>query len=135
MAVFVPRIDALLKRLDELLSRLASMLDEQRGVLAAPAATAADAALLKQLSHAQSVIVARRRDLGAAVRDRSVDRLVHELWSLGGDMSHFDFARLPSAVDFPAARDALSMDALVLTRDLSSAASKSALVTELLGAP
>ena len=129
-ATFLPRAEDVLKRLDRLLARFQAMLTQQR-------ADAAGAALPKQMLHAQTILENRRRDLRASLDDRDVDRFIHELWSLGGDMAHFDFdlSRLAGADAFARLREEISLDALVLTKDLTDPANRAAFVAELAARP
>ena len=129
-AIFLPRAEDVLKRLDRLLARFQAMLTQQR-------ADAAGAALLKQMLHAQTILENRRRDLRGGLDDRDVDRFIHELWSLGGDMAHFDFdlSHLTGADAFARLREEISLDALVLTKDLTDPANRAAFVAELAARP
>jgi hypothetical protein len=130
MANFLLRAEDVLKRLERLLAHFQAMLTQQR-------ADAGGAALLKQILHAQTVLTNRRRDLRVSLDDRDVDRFIHELWALGGDMAHFDFdlSHLAGAYAFSQLREEISLDALVLTKDLTDPANRAAFVAELAAHP
>lgn len=130
MATFLPRVDAVLKRLDQCLAHFAAMITQQRGLASQ---STAGAALLKQMLFAQTVVEERRRDLAAALASRSTDRFLHELWALGGDMTHFDFdlRHLAGADTLTRLREEISLEALMLTRDLSDPTHMAVLVSEL----
>lgn len=136
MAAYLPRADSVLKRLDQFLARFTAMTNQQQAIVANQPSSAA-AALLKQMRHAQGVVDDRRRDLRDSLSSRAIDRFVHELWGLGGDMSHFDFdvSHLADAATFQRMRDELSMDALVLTKDLSATDAQADLTAELAAKP
>jgi hypothetical protein len=136
MTAYLPRADTVLKRLDQFLAQFATMINQQQAMASNLPSSEADA-LLKQMLHAQGVVEDRRRDLRDALTSRALERFVHELWGLVGDMSHFDFdvSHLASADAFQQARQEISLDALVLTKDLSTTAAQADLAAELAGTP
>lgn len=83
--------------------------------------------------HAQTVVEQRRRHLLASIDEHSVDRFVHELWALAGDMPHFEFdiGHLTGAETLMRLREDISFQALILTKDLTNADNKAAFVAEL----
>lgn len=132
----LPRANTILKQLDLFLSLLTAMATQQQ-TIAKSQVSAGSAALLKQMQAAQTVVEDRRRDLRDSLTNRVVDRFVHELWSLGGDMPHFDFdvSHLARADEFQRMRDEISMNALLLTKDLASPGALADLATELSDSP
>jgi hypothetical protein len=129
MSPDTPRVQALFERLDRFLALFARMIAEQRDL--APRAPN-DAALLKQMLHAQTILQDRRRDLHASYMARAAAVFVHELWSLGGDMPHLDFdmRHLTGSDTLMALRQEISLEALLLTRDLKSEARMTALLMD-----
>ncbi|EHP87797.1 hypothetical protein GeomeDRAFT_1035 [Geobacter metallireducens RCH3] len=83
--------------------------------------------------HAQAVVEDHRRDLLTNLDNLSADRFVHELWSLAGDMAHFDFdvSPLTGFDTFLSLREEISAEALSLTKDLSEATNMAAFIEEL----
>lgn len=75
----------------------------------------------------------RLRNLLVSFNDLSAERFVHELWSLAGDMPHFDFdvSHLTGFDAFLRFREDISLEALTLTKDLSEATNVTAFVAEL----
>lgn len=133
MTTFAPRIDDVLEKLDKFLALFQAMVNQQQTIVAKRANAAADAALLKQMLHAQNVVENRRHDLRKSIGGHDAVRFVHELWSLAGDMAHFDFdtSRLADHDAFESMRQQISNESLPLTRDLSTNASQQALLAEL----
>jgi hypothetical protein len=92
---------------------------------------------LKEMRYAQSIIDDRYRDLSESLKILDVDRFVHELWSLGGDMAHFEFDldSFAGADDFKKMLNSISTDALKLTSDLAKDANRAVFKSELLSVP
>ncbi len=136
MATYLIRANTILKQLDLFISLFTAMTTQQQ-TIANSQASSGSAALLKQMQAAQTVVEDRRRDLRDSLKRRAIDRFIHELWSLGGDMPHFDFdvSHLVRADEFQHMRDDISMNALLLTKDLSSPGAATDLATELSQSP
>ncbi len=131
------RVKALLDRLDRFLALFGQMLGEQRALnerdeLESGRPLAAGAALLEQMLYARTVLEDRRRDLRASYVAKAAKVFISELWSLGGDMPHLDFdmSHLIGADALMALREEISLEALLLTRDLNDAVRMAALMRD-----
>lgn len=132
---FVIRAESVLKQLDQFLAQFSAMVSQQRAINSRQTPDKASADLLKQMLHAKAVVEDRRRDLHASLNDLSADNFIHELWSLAGDMPHFDFdfdvSHLTGSDALLRLRDDISLDALTLTKDLSQADHMAVFIAEL----
>jgi hypothetical protein len=133
MMTFVIRAESVLKKLDQFLAQFSAMVSQQRAINSRQTPDNTSADLLKQMQHAKAVVEDRRRDLHASLNDLSADNFIHELWSLAGDMPHFDFdlSHLTNSDAFLRLREDISLDALSLTKDLSQADNMTAFIAEL----
>jgi hypothetical protein len=133
MMTFLIRAESVFKQLDQFLAQFSAMVSQQRAINSPQTPDHANADLLKQMLHAKAVVEDRRRDLHASLNDLSADNFVHELWSLAGDMPHFDFdlSHLTGSDALSRLREDISLDALTLTKDLSQADNMTAFVAEL----
>ena len=135
MMTFVLRAESVLKQLNLFLAQFSAMISQQRSINAQKSPGIASADLLTQMLHAQAVVEDRRRDLRAGLNALSADGFVHELWSLAGDMAHFDFdvSHLMGSDTLLRLREDISLEAMTLTKDLSEATNMAAFVAELVG--
>ena len=135
MPTYLSRAEAVLGHLDEFLQQFRALIVEQAG-LASTAANAAPAELLAQMRFAQDILERRHRNLKLSLGQAEMPRFVHELWSLGGDIPNLDFdlSHLAGAAAFDRSGDALSDEALVLTRDLKGSATQAILAAEIAAA-
>jgi len=133
MDTFVLRAEAELKQLELFLGLFSAMIGQQRSINAQRSLDNTSAALLKQMLHAQAVVEDRRRDLVTGLSALSAERFVHELWSLAGDMAHFDFevSHLAGFDTFLRLREDISIEAMTLTKDLSEPTNMAAFIAEL----
>ena len=92
--------------------------------------TAQQAALLEQMLHAKTVLEDGRRNLRASYTTQAGKLFHSELWSLGGDMPHLDFdmTHLEGTAELSKLREEISLDALLMTRDLNDAGRLAALM-------
>jgi len=133
MKTYIFRAETVLKQLDQFLVQFSSMISQQQSINAQRKTDSACAASLKQMQHAQAVVEDRRHDLLASLNDLLADRFVHELWALAGDMAHFDFdiSHLTGFETFLRLREDISLEALILTKDLGESNNLAAFVAEL----
>jgi hypothetical protein len=119
--------------MDQFLFQYADMVNQQRIINAREKLNHTNSALLKQMLHAQTIIEERCCDLQASITNRSIDRFIHELWSLAGDIPHFDFdvGHLTGADTFEKLCEEISLEALTLTKDLNNPENKAAFIKEL----
>lgn len=128
---FISQAESTLRLLDRFLTQLSSMISEQSNLIPHPGRRCIPP-LLDQMKHAQAVVEARRRDLQGSIDDCSAGTFIHELWSLAGDMAHFDFelGHLQGAEDYLRLREELSLKALTLTKELGDVADKESFLVE-----
>ena len=135
MSTYLSRAEAVIGHLNEFLQQFRDLIAEQAG-LASAASNAAPADLLAQMRFAQNILERRQRNLKDSLGQAEMPRFVHELWSLGGDIPHLDFdlSHLADSGVFGQRGGALSKEALILTRDLKSAAAQTILAAEIAAA-